>query len=177
MKEKFIHNEIWTLTFGAAFQRAYVYTEHANDGQKSEFKSGLRSFVETNLLPQYVSEKVNDKTHVENIYRLCNQSKNHSKILTNGQINFGVSQKLLNLFLKYKWCLNEITVPPHFPVDRRIQENIRYPKIVAWTRFEDEKEYLKIIDFARANLNGQQHIAEFELDHFERRVPSLKSVK
>ncbi|WP_149274971.1 hypothetical protein [Pareuzebyella sediminis] len=177
MKEAFINNEIWTLTFSAAFQRAYVYGENVDNRQKSDFKSSLRNFVETKLLPQYVSEKVADKTHIENIYSLCTQSKNHSKILSKGQINFGVSQKLLNLFLKYKWCLNEIVEPPHFPVDRRIQENINYPKIVSWTKFKDEKDYLEIIDFVRKNMLGHKSLAEFELDHFERRVPSSKRKK
>lgn len=179
MKKRFLHNEVWTLTFGAAFQRANIYRNNPNAALKGNLKTDLRAFVENELLPQYVSSPPNDEVHIKNIYRLCEHSSKHSRILTNGKLNFGVGQKLLNLFLKYKWCLNEIEEPPHFPVDRRIQENINYQPIVAWTRFKDEKEYLKIIAFVKENMKekGYTSLADFELDHFERRVASSKKNK
>jgi hypothetical protein len=34
MKETYLNNEIWTLTFGAAFQRANVYEKSATDDSK-----------------------------------------------------------------------------------------------------------------------------------------------
>jgi hypothetical protein len=64
-----------------------------------------------------------------------------------GKINFGIAQKMLNLYLKYMWSLGNIQEPPHFPVDRIIQIKLirtsqttrDYPiKIEAWTQFDDE---------------------------------------
>ncbi|WP_257984634.1 hypothetical protein [Psychroflexus sp. MES1-P1E] len=39
MKEDFINKEIWTLTFGASFQRAYAYVESASEDIKRHFKT------------------------------------------------------------------------------------------------------------------------------------------
>ena len=170
LQHGFIDNEIWTLTFGAAFQRASVYFNSPSGEQKRKLKSHLRSFVENELLPIYNREDIQDQKHIANIYSLSDASTEFSQILTNGKINFGVSQKILNLYLKYKWCLDEISEPPHFPVDRRIQENMRFRPIVAWTRFQDEIDYMRVINHVRNLRDENQSIALLELIHFERRI-------
>lgn len=137
MKNAFIQNEIWTLTFGAAFQRANIYENTFPEIEKVYFKQKLRGMVENVILHDY-QKPVDDNRHIENIYRLSEFSKNFAPILRNGQINFGVSQKLLNLYLKYQWCLGFIPEPPHFPVDRRIQETLRLLPVVSWTQMVDE---------------------------------------
>lgn len=161
------------MTFGGGFQRANVYSE-ATDSEKSELKTALRDFVECNLFPKY-SQEVSDDAHVKNIYDLSNHSKQFGNILRHNKINFGVSQKLLNLYLKYRWCMGDMEIaPPHFPVDRRIQEIIKFPKIVSWTIFTDHNDYMRIIDHVRSISGEYETIAEFELDHFERRFKTEK---
>ena len=170
MKEKFLNNEFWTLTFGAAFQRANVYNDNVSDEVKGEFKMKTRSFIENILLNYYLKNEVTDELHIDNINKLSCFTEQFSDILQNGKLNFGVSQKMLNLYLKYLWCNNKISAPPHFPVDRRIQENIGFKPVVSWTQFTDSIDYMKIINFVR-NINEEHTtIAEYELDHFERRI-------
>lgn len=170
MKEKFLNNEFWTLTFGAAFQRANVYKANVSDKQKSLFKTKTREYIENTLLNDYLDKEVNDELHIANIHRLSSFTEQFETILQNGKLNFGVSQKMLNLYLKYLWCHNKISEPPHFPVDRRIQENIGFRPIVSWTKFHDSIDYMRIIDFTRTINNEFPSIAEFELKYFERRV-------
>jgi hypothetical protein len=169
MNHRFLNNEFWTLTFGAAFQRANIYLE-CEDRQKSDFKTSLRVFIEDNIYPRYMEDEISDDEHIANIYLISENSTNFQEILQGERLNFGVSQKLLNLFLKYKWSIAEISTPPHFPVDRRIQVNIGFRPILPWTRFVDHIDYMRIIDFVREINNTHPTIAHFELDHFERRV-------
>lgn len=170
-KEKFISNEIWMLTFSAAFQRAYIYSGGTEE-QKKEFKNHLRLFIDNEVLPKY-NGVINDEEHLKSIHSIIDASKKFKGILTNGSINFGISQKILNLYLKYKWTLNKIPTPPHFPVDRRIQENIKYEQLFSWTQLTDSKKYMEFIDHVRDIVNKAgtyDSIAEFELIHFERRL-------
>lgn len=170
MKENFINNEFWTLTFGAAFQRAYVYKKKISDSDKRLFKTKTREYIENTLLISYLKTEVSDELHIDNINKLSCFTEQFQSILQNGKLNFGVSQKMLNLYLKYLWCHNKISEPPHFPVDRRIQENTRFRPIVSWTQFTDSIDYMRIINFVRKENNEFPSIAEFELKYFERHV-------
>ncbi|MEW2920113.1 hypothetical protein AB1A65_01510 [Muricauda sp. ANG21] len=178
-QNKFIYNEIWTLTFGAAFQRANVYVKGAKDHEKKEFKKHLQEYIETNILPVYHDNKVtDDETHLNHITRISYASNEYGRILSNQELNFGISQKLLNLLLKYLWCLFDYPEPPHFPLDRRIQESLIdlanksgvLPRgIVSWTQITKSDDYMAIIEYIRGNFLTNQTLAQFELEHFERR--------
>lgn len=168
MKETFIQNEIWTLTFGAAFQRANIYEDSATDLEKRHFKTKLRGDVE-NMVSSYYHKPVDDSQHLQNIYEISNYSQHFASILQGGKLNFGVSQKILNLYLKYQWCLGNIPEPPHFPVDRRIQETLGLYPIISWTQMDNEKDYMKVINRVRASIDDKGSIAAYELKHFERR--------
>lgn len=184
-QNKFIYNEIWTLTFGAAFQRAKVYSNKADKNKKKKFKKHLQEYIETNILPEYKDNTgIDDATHLEQIKSISQASNEYggSDILTNRRLNFGVSQKLLNLLLKYLWCLFDYPEPPHFPLDRRIQEsllilakesNVLPKTIVNWTQLTKSDDYIAIIEYIRANFLNNQTLAQFELEHFERRRNQL----
>jgi hypothetical protein len=174
MKNQFVKNELWTLTFAAAFQRANVYRDKVTEEEKQEFKTRTRAYIEDKLLSKYVSSQLSDDEHLASIKDLSDFTKAFSGILQGGQLNFGVSQKMLNLFLKYQWCINEITTPPHFPVDRRIQESLKIYPITSWTTYTNEKEYMNIIQAARKKAKPNQSIAELELEIFERRFKTTK---
>lgn len=70
--------------------------------------------------------------------------------------------------------MGDIQTPPHFPVDRRIQENIKYTKnLFSWTQLTDSKKYMELIEHVRElvqNSNAYGSIAEFELIHFDRKM-------
>lgn len=182
MKSKFIIDELWALSVAGAFQRANIYKPDINDENKKEFKKALKNELELLVQKQY-SNPVNENIHIENIYALSAYSKKFSKLLKNGEFNFGVSQKILNLFLKYIWCLKLIPTPPHFPVDRMIQiklnslaseKNLKIRKVTPWTQFEVENQYLEIIRFAESMKKNDHKfsgmsLAEMELALFNRR--------
>jgi hypothetical protein len=170
MKETYLNNEIWTLTFGAAFQRANVYEKSAtDDSKKQEFKQNTRAFIENKLIPIYKKGKVDETTHVKCITQLNDFTKAYQNILNVGKLNIGVSQKLLNLYLKYLWCLGRIDTPPHFPVDRRIQEILGFADIISWTKVTKVEDYMKIIDQSKKHLGKHKSLAELELNVYERR--------
>lgn len=61
--------------------------------------------------------------------------------------------------------------PPHFPVDRIIQQKLKYKGLFPWTQMPDEIEYLKIINFAKqvAAEKDFESIAGLELNLVTRR--------
>lgn len=170
MKDDYIKNEIWTLIYSGAFQRAGVYRGNVTQIKKQELKFSIRSYIENNLQSMYINKRIDDQTHINNIYALSESTRIYSKFLKGGKLNFGVCQKILNLYLKYLWCLDEITDPPHFPVDRRIQEVLKINPIMPWTTFKDHKNYMIVINKARENIGKYTSIAELELDLFQRRA-------
>lgn len=179
---KFIQEEVWMLTYGASFQRAYAYVKDASEKTKGHFKVMTSGYID-DMLSQYRDGSVSEEEHVENIKRVSEYSANFSEIFIGGRINFGIAQKMVNLYLKYQWCLGNIAEPPHFPVDRIIQEKLiksaRKNKIAPiqlkpWTQFKDESHYLKVINLAREVAKVDWYAenltpAQAELKLFERR--------
>ena len=181
MKEEFLNNEIWVLTFQGSFQRANIYKEKVSEKLKKEFREQLRAYIEALVEIKYITE-VTEKEHIKNIKGIVKLSNINTIQGKSIPINFGVAQKLLNLYLKYSWCSGRIdTLPVHFPVDRLIQvklneeaKNADLPqlKLRAWTQFEDEEDYINIIEFAekvRDKKYPDRSLAEMELEIFTRR--------
>lgn len=177
MKNTFINSEIWSLTIGGAFQRANVYKPNVLEKDKKDFKFMLKGYIDNTIVDRYKKGNVSDSHHIENIERLQEYTSNFDKLLTNGQFNFGVSQKLLNLYLKYLWCLDLIPEPPHFPVDRIIQQKLKFKPIIAWTKIETSEEYMSIVNFARTKINSKDafytSLATIELNLFSRRNDAI----
>ena len=181
MKKEFLNNEIWILTFGGAFQRANIYKENYSEKIRTDFRKALREKTEK-LVSEKYHQKVDKEQHIENIYELVKHSQN---LRVDGNcipINFGVAQKLINLYLKYLWCLKEVPEPPHFPVDRIIQEKLirilkdntlATFKLLPWTQFEDEIHYKEVIEKAKLITDNVKEykdlsLAELELKIFDR---------
>lgn len=170
MKKEFINNEIWSLTVGGAFQRANIYKKDADEKDKKDFKGKLKSLI-IGIAKQYHKE-VDEPTHLKNILKV---TEFRHPCLVNDKLNYGVSQKLLNLYLKYLWCLEDIPAPPHFPIDRIIQEvfnsgELVKNEIISWTKMEKEEQYLQIIRYAETlAIKENISIAELELKRFSRR--------
>jgi hypothetical protein len=75
------------------------------DNEKLCFKTQTRDFIENTIKPEYKNGQITDEVHVKNIFAISDFTKQFYEILSGGYLNFGVSQKLLNLHLKYSWCL------------------------------------------------------------------------
>ena len=183
MKDEFLNNEIWVLTFQGGFQRANIYKEKVSEKVKKVFREQLRAYIEALVEIKYITE-VTEEEHIKNIKGIVKLSNINTIQGKSIPINFGVAQKLLNLYLKYSWCSGRIdTVPVHFPVDRLIQDRLNEEakqigipgiELKPWTRFEDEEDYMKVIKLAKkikANkyANDKKTLAEMELEIFRRR--------
>ena len=168
-RKEFIQSEVWILSTLGAFQRANIYKEGITEIKKKHFRFKLKEYI-TNVLVDDYRHDVNEKKHIENIENLSKFSKKFNSILQGGQLNFGVSQKLLNLYLKYLWCMDMVATPPHFPVDSIIQKKLRVSNPVPWTRMTTSDDYLRIIDVAKELLPNHTYktIAELELHLFDR---------
>src|SRR5690554_5966614 len=104
MKNEFLLYEFWILSVQGAFQRSNAYKNETTEKQRIEFRKKLKEFVDTELVPQY-TQTISEEQHEQNIINLCNYSRDEFGILfEKGSLNIGVSQKLLNLYLKYQWC-------------------------------------------------------------------------
>ena len=169
MKKKFIDEQIWLLVFGGAFQRANIYKLNIPESEKRIFKTKLKDYIE-NLSTAYKIGKIKDQTHLENIITISNFTTNFSDILEGDKLNIGVSQKVFNLYLKFLWCLGFIAEPPHFPVDRIIQQKLKIKLIKPWTKFTSVDEYMLVINHAR-ELLGEKYksLPELELELFNNR--------
>lgn len=155
LKKQFILDQVWMMTIQASFQRAKVYKGHAN---KEARKLELRRQIEE-LAKQY-NNAVSQEDHIANIKSICCKDE------LGLNINLGVAQKLLNLYLKYLWTLGYIKAsPPHFPVDRMIQEALKYKKLFNWTELEEIDPYLDFIEFSRSEMEKRKigSLAELEL--------------
>lgn len=171
LQNNFINEEIWILTFGGAFQRSGVYGDISlEDQRRTLFRKDIKNYVEKTILPQYQNSLIDEDTHIKNILKFSEWSKEHSEIINGGYLKIGISQKLINLYLKYQWCLGNIQQPPHCPFDRIIIQKLGYNPIPSWTKLDSEKEYREFASKAKeiADMSNKS-IAEWELSVFQRR--------
>ena len=167
MKKEFLHNELFLLSMQGAFQRASVYKNKVSETDKKYFKRMIKEYL-NHLLESY-KNTVSEEEHVQNIVSLSEHTKVYG-IFRNDKLNIGVSQKLLNLYLKYHWCLSTIEEPVHCPVDRIIQVRLNVKPLVAWTKIKTIEEYLLVINRLKSKLKENQTIAYLELENFERNI-------
>ncbi|MCP9765186.1 hypothetical protein [Lacihabitans soyangensis] len=166
LKDIFLESQYWMMTIHAAFQRANVYKANVDENKRKEFREYLH--VEIQQIAEKYYFKVDEDKHLKNIEKLQEYSRNED-ILQNGVLNYGICQKILNLYLKYLWCAGRIPTPPHFPIDRVVQERLGFKEneIVSWTKqIKSEIDYLSIIRKTE-NILAQTYIdtlAELELE-------------
>ena len=180
IRSKFLLSEFFTLSISGALQRANVYASGASADDKNAFKKDLKGRLNT-LIESYF-EPISEEQHIDQIKQLRNFTANYPKTLKNEKLSFGVSQHILNLFLKYIWCLKLIPNPPHFPIDGTIQTlfndearkiGLAEATIIPWTKINDAESYLKIINFAKQLIshptNESASLAEFELSFYTKK--------
>lgn len=164
-KKNFIINEFFTMSWGAAVQHNKTYKTGVTNKQKTEFKNGMIAFIKTDILPKYYDERVAEECHVKSIEQIKQYAeKEYKNILNNCIFKYGTAQKLLNLVLKYLWCLSEIPEPPHCPIDRNVLESCRIRNI-NWTEINSEDEYNDCVSKIKAYI-GNQSLAQWELEQW-----------
>lgn len=165
--------ELWMLAWGASVQHAKLYRKRydsapaSNNGER--LSDYLFDYLSREVVPEYRS-RVEEEQHYRTIDALIVRANSAgAEVLGELGYKYGVAQKLLNLFLKYLWCLGNIAEPPHCPVDRIIIGKTRY-RDRNWTQIVRRSEYEEIIEDIRhlANREGTS-IAQWELLNYGRR--------
>ena len=170
----FVKNELYSLSLKAAITRnkIKIYKELASEVDKEKFRENLKKLIfkySENYL-QYVSEEMHCKAIVDISSKI---SDAHSEILINGRFRIGNSQKLLNMYLKYLWCVGLVNIPPHMPIDGIVlnkfksrfkdekHKNIRILDM-NWTEIDDIEKYKEIIECIK-QFQVESSLAEEEL--------------
>ena len=90
----------------------------------------------------------------------------------NFRFNIGHSQKLINILLKYYWCLGWLkNEPPHCPLDRIVLSKAQIKtegKTPSWTKMDSIEDYKKYIKEIK-KIADPKSIAIWELEIFNRR--------
>lgn len=185
MKDKFIRDEIFTLSWSAAVSRPKlkIYKDeiNENDCRRKKIKNFVKCHIDKNYIKGYEKgyKENDDEPHIGNIDNLSKKvSDKFGCILANGTFRIGISQKVLNLYLKYLWCLGEIKKPPHCPIDREVLDKLKDEcklikdeskkesanKIfdISWTELNDICEYCKIIKEAKKIVG--EDLSDWELE-------------
>lgn len=171
-KQKFILGELTILAWAASVQRAKLYDTRLKpeDRRSLDFRAKVLKFVQSQLLPQY-AKQCTEEQHITNIQALADFGTRAGQgLLCADGYKFGVAQKLLNLLLKYLWCLDQIPEPPHCPVDRLVLDKTSLRGKLNWTSITQAAEYRRAICAidAVAKKSGLS-IAEWEVQFYARR--------
>ena len=176
MKDKieFITDELWILAWAASVQRAKLYREKTDSEQSSvvvtKFREDVIKFLTENIIPQYV-ESCTEERHYENIEALiAHANEVDPGILGVAGYKYGVAQKLLNLALKYYWCLGLVGEPPHCPIDRIIISKTKHSGKINWTQITKRLQYEDVIKEVK-DIAGKKglSIPQWELTYYSRR--------
>lgn len=162
-QRKFLKNEFFMLSWGAAVQRNGVWKNNPTQKTKDGFREKIKAFLENELLKDYGERKVTEGEHITNIEKLQAKTKEFGNAL-----NFGTCQKLLNMMCKYYWCVGFIEEPPHLPIDSINLKNAGIQD-KCWTKdINDKTDYKAIIDGIRKKA-GSQSLAEWEIVNWKRK--------
>ena len=136
-RKEFLIRELWISAWSASVQHASLYIDGARKIRRdeiNEFRSKLINYIKREIIPIY-KNFVSEDEHIRNILKIIDfANKADTGILGRDLYKFGVAQKLLNLALKYYWCLAEVVEPPHCPVDRIIIDKTIYKGKINWTQ-------------------------------------------
>ncbi|MSP14743.1 MAG: hypothetical protein EXR62_17515 [Chloroflexi bacterium] len=96
----------------AALQRNRTYASNVGWRARAAFRDRLAELLR-GISRQYGSQ-VDDNSHVKNILDISHVlSEEFALILYEGRFRIGTSQKALNLYLKFLWCLDLNGIPQH----------------------------------------------------------------
>lgn len=172
-KKQYIASELWILAWGASVQHASLYKNGAWKNSREEinaFKNKVVKYLSDEIIPQY-KERIDESRHCDNIQSLIDYANEvDTGVLGKNGYKYGVAQKLLNLVLKYYWCLDETEEPPHCPVDKIVIDKTNFRGRVNWTQILTKEEYLEIIASVKELADEENcSIAHWELNNYERR--------
>jgi len=176
-RDEFLIAELMQFTISASFQTRNEYFPIYNyECLDLNTAKNLRNDIK-DFLFQYVNnyKPIDEKGHIDKIKELSDIiSRKYNKILNNGRFRIGISQKIINLFLKYMWTIGKIDMPFHCPIDNIIKtkviKGIKNITLKDWTEFDTINDYLDYIEIIRLkSIEANISIAEWELENWKRR--------
>ncbi|HUH74959.1 MAG TPA: hypothetical protein VLZ75_11220 [Chitinophagales bacterium] len=171
--DKFLLEEILMLSVNGGLQTRgeKIYHEgKISDLEKLNFRIEIKEFLinriyDVNNVRSYEEEDVKDL--IRELKQLA--EKNHKEILNNGKFRIGISQKIINLFLKYLWVLGKKEMPPYCPIDgiikQKILETNRKIDLENWTKIDSMDRLMEYYNEIY-KINGKDRIAEWELKNY-----------
>jgi hypothetical protein len=144
----------------AAFRRNKLYKDGIAQSLRKELRDSLRDELRK-LSGGYRRGAVSEVEHEANILHLSEEmSKQYGSILVGDRFNIGTSQKALNVYLKFLWCLGQLSIEPvHRPLDRIILKRASING--SWTSLDDIEIYRSWINQLR------DHAKPVSLSHWE----------
>ncbi len=176
-KEEFLINEMIQSSINSGLQtRNQDFPIYNFEQLQLNDAKNLRKdihFYLLNCLTEYAD--ITEEKHVKIIKTLSSDiSLKYGKILHNKRFRIGVSQKIVNLFLKHMWVIGKIEEPLHCPFDNIIKVKIlvgnKSVVLKDWTELDQISEYKKYVSFARLKAaESKTTIAHWELENWKNR--------
>jgi len=166
IQREFIESQIWSLSIAGAFQHGKIYHKNPlfTDKEKAKFKSELKEIIGSKINQLNANENEGFIATLKGI-----QDRINAMIESNGystgiqHFRFGTLQKLVNLYLKYQWCIGWQPEPPHCPFDGRILERLKVSD--QWTKSDSSDEYRNWVTKAQDKAESKgKTIAQWELE-------------
>jgi hypothetical protein len=122
IKHEFLINELMQISIQAGFStRNAEYPIYNYENMGLNDARMLKRDLKQSLMDYYKEIKegnISDKMHIEKLVNINSLLSNkYHKILFKKSFRIGVTQKVVNLFLKYLWTTNICSMPHHCPVD------------------------------------------------------------
>lgn len=160
MCHEFLNIIAFSNTLGACMQRGNVYNKNIKSKDRMIFAKAL--YTELNELAKKYKTKVTHEEHCRNIEEFANKiSKSHGDILYNKRLRIGTAQKAINVYLKFLWSLDQISMPPHCPIDGIVLKKLKND--TKWTMLDKIEVYKNIIAEIE-KVKGTQSISEWECE-------------
>lgn len=188
-KKEFIINECMLFSVQAGLQTRNknfpIYNKQpltfsVNKDLKSQpdKTSNLKGFI-FDFLKQYLAEikeiGINEDIHLKKIQELADRlTLKFKHVLYEGRFRIGISQKIINLFLKYMWSMGEIPKTCHCPMDGIVKSLIQKEPgktvLVDWTQLDAMNDYLDYVNAVKQIAEKDNlSITEWEFHNWERR--------
>ena len=160
IKTDFLRRIVLSNVQSASFQRASVYAQDVQEGERIAFQDRFRQKL--SALEQLYQTPVTDEEHMVTIVSFANGlSEQFPRVLKDGRMRIGIAQKAINLYLKFLWCLELISEPPHCPLDNFVLSKIGTHE--PWTKLDDIESYKKMINELK-EVAGHQSLSEWECE-------------
>ncbi len=170
MKERFLKNEFLTMAVFGALGRSKTYSASAGEEAKNRFRNALREKLDE--LSVLYKSAVTEEDHLSNIETLSNDlTSRFHHCLRNGRFRIGIAQKALNLYLKYLWCVDLISEPPHCPFDSIVICNLRDSADLKWTSIDTIEDYMMLVRSAR-KISKEKSLPVWELEIWSKSIQS-----